>query len=346
MPQSSSYRAIDMDRYDWESFFESIGEKRYRAGQVCAWLWKRGVTVPHDMTDLSLALREKLLSSVDMSFPEVVREERSKDKTRKYLLDIDGVRIECALMDHADRMTACISSQAGCPIGCPFCATGASGFERNLTCGEIAYQLIVIENNIGRPIENVVMMGMGEPMLNFDNVERAVKMLNDSSMRGLGIRHIAISTSGVVPGIRRLADMESGVRLAVSLHAPTDELRDELVPCNSTWPLSELMDAMRYFTSKTGGRITVEYSLFKDVNDQVPIARKLVNLLRGQNVFVNLIPGNPLGRFKTSPPENVMRFQSILKTAGIESEVRTPRGRDINAACGQLRLSVQLDADI
>lgn len=331
-------RAIDMDKGAWERFFDEMGEKRYRAGQVCAWLWKRGISDPSAMTDFSKTLRERLASAVDFSLPRIEREEHAQDGTRKFLLEMnDGALVECVLMKHTDRSTACVSSQVGCPVGCPFCYTGQSGFERDLTQGEIAAQLLVMEQRIGRPIENLVLMGMGEPLLNYDAVMSAIKMINDPAMRGLGIRHITLSTSGIVPAVRRMADDGAGARLAVSLHAPSDELRDELVPCNSSYPIRELLDAMKYYSEKSGSRITIGYSLFKGVNDSIHDARKLVAILRGQHVYINLIPGNEHGRFKSSPPEDVLRFQSVLKSAGYESEIRVSKGRDISAACGQLR---------
>lgn len=332
--------AIDMNVSEWEAFFAEIGEKRFRASQVFAWLWKRGVFQPDEMTDLSKQLREKLAASLDLSFPSITREERAKDGTRKYLLALrDGATVECVLMKQQDRLSACISTQVGCPVGCPFCSTGASGFERDLSKGEIAAQFTAMEKSAGRPISSVVMMGMGEPLLNADEVFGAVAMMNDKRGRELGIRHITISTCGIVPGIVRMADEEVGARLAVSMHAPYDEMRDELVPCNTRYPLAELIGAMRYYQQKTGDRITVEYSLFSDVNDSVGYARKLVGILQGLKIFVNLIPGNSRGRFAPSPAQNVMRFQSVLRSAGFETEVRASRGADIKAACGQLKLA-------
>lgn len=333
--------AIEKDMNDWTAYFESIGEKSYRAKQMAAWLWKRYVFDPNEMTDFSKPLREKLSSDIDFFCPEIAHVETSKDGTKKFLIRLhDGVEIEAALLKMGDRLTVCLSSQAGCPIGCPFCSTGASGFERNLTKGEIAAQFIAIERYIGRQIGSIVLMGMGEPMLNYDAVIGAVSMLNDKNMREIGRRHITLSTSGIVPGIEKLAHSSCGIRLAVSMHAADDELRDELVPCNTTYPLAELMSVLKLYQEKTGDRITIEYSLFKDKNDGVSHARRLVSLLRGLHVYINLIPGNPFGGFLTSPHENIFRFESVLKTAGFETEIRASRGQDINAACGQLRLAL------
>lgn len=331
--------AIELDLAGWGEFFEEMGEPRYRAAQLCAWLWKRGVWDPAEMTDLSKALREKLTGEVAFDLPKIVKTERSKDGTKKFLVELaGGTLVECALIKQGGRLSACLSTQAGCPVGCPFCATGASGFERSLTRGEIASQFIAMERAAGKPVSSIVLMGMGEPLMNADAVFGAIAMLNDAKLRGLGIRHITLSTAGVAPGIRRMADEKVGVRLAVSLHAADDELRDRLVPCNSLYPLAELFDALSYYQRATGDRITIEYSLFKDVNDSVEHARKLVARLRGLHVYVNLIAGNDAPPYHTSPPENVLRFQSVLTSAGFESEIRAPRGRDINAACGQLRL--------
>lgn len=332
--------AIEKNSAEWAEFFAQIGEPSYRAGQMCAWLWKRGVFDPNEMTDFSKPLREKLTEALDFYVPRVVNVERSSDGTRKFLLEMsDGVKVECALMKQGPRLSACLSSQAGCPVGCPFCSTGISGFERNLTKGEIASQFAVMEKSVGRQIQSIVFMGMGEPFLNMDEVVGAIAMLNDKKMREIGIRHMTVSTAGIVPGIMRLADEGPSVRLAVSLHAPTDELRAELVPCSSRYPLAELMDSLRYYQEHTGDRITIEYSLFASVNDTIQHARKLVALLRGIKAYVNLIPGNATASYKTSLPQDTLKFQSVLKSAGIESEIRTPKGRDIHAACGQLKLS-------
>lgn len=325
---------------EWVPRLAELGQPSYRAGQLCNWIWKRGVFDVESMTDFSKAFREKLGELLDFRIPEIVREERSKtDGTKKFLIQMaDGVKVETALLKQGDRLTACLSTQAGCAIGCPFCVTGSSGFERNLSAGEIAGQFIVMEKHLGREINNIVLMGMGEPLLNGEAVFKAIRMLNDPKMRGLGIRHITLSTAGIVPGIQALAASGLGIRLAVSLHASEDELRDELVPCNTNYPLEELMQALRDYQQMTGDRITIEYALFKDKNDTLDHARKLVRLLHGLHVYVNLIPANEnKGGFERSKPETVLRFQSVLKSAGFESEIRVERGGDIKASCGQLK---------
>ncbi|MDR1916830.1 MAG: 23S rRNA (adenine(2503)-C(2))-methyltransferase RlmN [Synergistaceae bacterium] len=339
MSDNNRNAAIDFDFDDWAEYFAGIGEPTYRAGQMCSWLWKRGVFDAASMTDFGKSLRERISSSLDFSHPEIARVEQSRDGTEKFLMLLhDGATVETAMLRQGDRLTACISTQVGCPIGCPFCATGSDGFVRNLTRGEIAGQFAVMESHAGREINNVVFMGMGEPFLNTEEVLNAVRFLNSPKMRGLGIRHITISTAGVVPGIKSLTESGLGVRLAVSLHAADDDLRDELVPCNSNYPLRELMSALRDYQRTTGDRVTIEYALFKDRNDSIERARELVRLLHGLHAYINLIPANDNdGGYERSEPERALRFQSVLKSAGFESEIRVERGGEIIAACGQLR---------
>ena len=338
-PDKNRPLAIDLGYEEWVSLFERMGQPSYRAGQVTNWLWCRGVSDPAGMTNLGKPLREELVRNVDFTVPVVDKEERARDGTRKFLVSMrDSVRVETALLKQGDRLTACISTQAGCPVGCPFCVTGGAEFERNLSRGEIAYQMILMERRIGREINNVVLMGMGEPFLNTDESLAAIRMLNDPKLRGLGIRHMTVSTSGIIPGIRALADAGLGVRLAVSLHAVDDDLRDELVPSNTTYPVADLLAAIRDYQERTGDRVTIEYALFKGKNDSLEQARKLVRALRGIHVYINLIPANS-GRagYERSRDEDVLRFQSVLKSAGFESEIRVERGAEINAACGQLK---------
>jgi 23S rRNA (adenine2503-C2)-methyltransferase len=330
---------FEHDFDDWVKFFSAVGQPSYRAGQICAWIWRRRVFDPEDMTDFGKDLRARLAELLDFSPPEIIREDKSRDGTRKFLIVTTGrAKVETTLIKHGERLTACLSTQVGCPVGCPFCATGSAGFERNLSGGEIAEQLVLMEKHVGREINNVVLMGMGEPFLNTDAVLRAIRMLNDPKMRGLGVRHFTISTAGITPGIAALAASGLGVRLAVSLHAPNDELRDELIPCNTNYPLKELVAALKNYQITTGDRVTIEYALFKKKNDSLEHARQLVRLLHGLHVYVNLIPANEnKNGYERSAPEDVLRFQSILKSAGFESEIRAEHGGDITAACGQLK---------
>lgn len=332
--------APDMDFGEWKEYTEkALEEPAYRAGQICQWIWQKHADDPEEMTNLSKPLREKLAEKLDFAFPQLAREQRSADGTRKFLWRLrDGESVESVLMKQGDRLTACISTQVGCPLQCTFCATGLSGFVRNLSAGEIAGQVAAIEKKIGREINNVVYMGMGEPFLNTGAVLKSIRMLNDPKMRNLGIRHITVSTSGVIPGIRALAESGLGVRLAISLHAADGELRSMLMPVNNSYPVEDLREALVEYQEATGDRITIEYALFGGVNDGVERARELVRYLRGIHVYVNLIPCNSVeGRYAKPEAEDVLRFKSVLQTAGFECEIRAEQGADIDAACGQLR---------
>lgn len=332
--------APDMDFGEWKEYTEKeLGEPAYRAGQICQWIWQKHAESADEMTNLSKPLREKLAENLDFAFPQLAREQKSADGTRKFLWRLrDGESVESVLMKQGDRLTACISTQVGCPLQCTFCATGLSGFVRNLSAGEIAGQVAAIEKKMGREINNVVYMGMGEPFLNTEAVLKSIRMLNDPKLRNLGIRHITVSTSGIIPGIRALADSGLGVRLAISLHAADGELRSMLMPVNNSYPVEELREALVEYQETTGDRITIEYALFGGVNDGVERARELVRYLRGIHVYVNLIPCNSVeGRYAKPEAEDVLRFKSVLQTAGFECEIRAEQGADIDAACGQLR---------
>ena len=333
--------ALDLDKGEWSQLLDrEFGQPRFRADQICQWIWQKRVFDAADMTNLSKPLRDSLEGKIEFGAPLLIKEQRSQaDGTRKYLWQLrDGQSVESVLMKQGERLTACISTQVGCPLGCTFCATGLSGYVRNLSAGEIAGQFLAMESATGRDIGNVVYMGMGEPFLNTEAVLKSVRMLNDPGMRNLGIRHIAISTSGIVPGILELAASGLGVRLAVSLHAAEDELRSTLMPVNETFPLDDLRKAMQDYQRITGNRITIEYALFGGVNDSVEHARLLIRYLKGIHVFVNLIPYNSVdGRYERPSAESTLRFRSVLETAGFEAEIREEQGADIDAACGQLR---------
>lgn len=333
--------ALDLDNREWSQILDKeFGEPRFRADQICQWIWQKRTFDVAEMTNLSKTLRDMLESKIDFGAPLLIKEQRSSiDGTRKYLWQLrDGQSVESVLMRQGERLTACISTQVGCPLGCTFCATGLSGYVRNLSAGEIAGQFLAMERSVGRDINNAVYMGMGEPFLNTEAVLKSVRMLNDPDMRNLGIRHIAISTSGIVPGIRELAASGLGVRLAVSLHAADDDLRSSLMPVNETFPLDDLRKAMQEYQKTTGNRITIEYALFGGINDSVEHARLLLRYLKGIHVFINLIPFNQVdGRYERPTPENILKFRSVLVTAGFEAEIREELGSDIDAACGQLR---------
>lgn len=331
--------ALDLDREEWVERLAGIGQPKFRADQLVQWLWQKRVYDVNEMTNLSKSMRDEMKQIIDFQLPDMIKEQRSKDGTRKFLWRFrDGQTVESVLMQYNDRLTACLSTQVGCPLQCLFCATGLSGFSRNLSPGEIAAQFLAMEKIIGHDISNVVYMGMGEPFLNTDNVLKSIHMLNDDKMRNLGIRHFTVSTSGVLPGIIALANSGLRVRLAISLHAVDDELRGQLMPINQRYPLAELRETMEEYQKITGDRITIEYALFGGVNDSVEHARELVRYLKGIHVFINLIPFNAVdGRFEKPSAEAVLKFRKVLDTAGFEAEIRQERGADIDAACGQLR---------
>ena len=336
--------ALDLDYSEWEEYMTgAFAEPNFRAGQICEWLWQKYVCEPSEMTNLSKDLRAALAERLDFAYPALQREQHSQDGTKKFLWRLrDGEMVESVLLKEGSRLTLCMSTQVGCPLQCSFCATGQSGFVRNLNPGEIAGQLLAAEKHIGRQVNSVVYMGMGEPFLNAASVLKSVRMLNSPKMRRLGIRHITVSTSGVVPGIEEFAASGLGARLAVSLHAAENELRSMLMPVNRTYPLEELRSAMQKYQAVTGDRITIEYALFGGVNDSVEAARDLLRYLKGLHVFVNLIPANEVsGRFEKPRAEAVLRFRSVLESAGFECEIRAERGADIDAACGQLRRKTQ-----
>jgi len=321
-------------------FFVSLGEKPYRARQLMRWLYRQRVLDFDAMTDISAALRRRLALTASLDLPPVLAREHSADGTRKWLLDVGaGQAVETVFIPEPNRGTLCISSQAGCAMDCAFCATGAQGFNRNLTAAEIIGQVVLASIELGEtPITNVVFMGMGEPLANYRNVLPAVQLLTDEHAFGLSRRRVTISTSGLVPQMLKLAT-ECNVALAVSLHAPNDELRDRLVPINRIHPIAELLDACwRYAERLASRQITFEYVLLDGVNDSVEHARALGRLLRGKPAKVNLIPFNvfPGTEFRCSPPEAVDAFWRALKTPGLIVTVRRRRGDDIAAACGQL----------
>jgi 23S rRNA (adenine2503-C2)-methyltransferase len=319
-------------------------EPRFRADQICQWIYAKKVFDCQAMTNLSKALREKLGRESLIRVPLQVGERKSRDGTRKYLWQLeDGQRVESVLLDHANHTTACVSSQAGCPLSCAFCATGQAGYARDLSAGEILGQFLTMEQRLGRDVNNVVFMGMGEPLLNEASVLKSIRILNHAKMRNLGGRHITVSTSGIVPGIRDLADFEVPVRLSVSLHAPNDALRSKLMPVNRLYPLSALVEAMRHYRKRTGERVTIEYALIDGINDDPQLAFEMGALLDGLEAYVNVIPYNPAGTahsgaatFRRPSEARIKAFCAALTELSIEFEVRREKGTDILAACGQL----------
>ena len=330
-----------------EQFFESIGEKRFRAGQVMKWIHHFGVDDFDAMSNLGKALREKLKACAEVRGPEVVSEDISADGTRKWVIRVaSGSCVETVYIPQDKRGTLCVSSQAGCALDCSFCSTGKQGFNSNLTAAEVIGQVWVANKSFGtvpakidRAITNVVMMGMGEPLLNFDNVVAAMQIMMDDLGYGISKRKVTLSTSGVVPMIEELAK-HVDVSLALSLHAPNDALRNELVPINRKYPLAMLLDACQRYISQLGEKrvLTIEYTLLKDVNDQPEHAVQMIELLRNVPCKINLIPFNPFPHSGYERPSKnaVRRFQELLQQAGFNVTVRTTRGDDIDAACGQL----------
>ena len=337
---------LGLDRQGLEAFFTEMGEKAFRASQVLKWVHQFGVDDFEQMTNMSKALRQKLAEIAEIKAPEVVLDQGSSDGTHKWVLRLDsGNCIETVFIPVKDRGTLCVSSQVGCALECSFCSTAQQGFNRNLTAAEIVGQLRAAYQYFGaihrdeRIVTNVVLMGMGEPLLNFDNVVAAMNIMTDDDAYGLSKRRVTLSTSGVVPAMDRLAEV-SDVSLAVSLHAPTDELRNELVPLNRKYPLRELMAACkRYaFAGNSKRKITFEYVMLDGVNDSPEHAHQLVKLLKGVPNKVNLIPFNPFpqSHYKRSSEAVITRFWEILMAAGITTVTRRTRGDDIDAACGQL----------
>ena len=346
---------FDFDRAALERYFEEeLGEKKFRAQQVMKWIHHRYVTDFGDMTDLGKALRAKLEEHAVVHAPQLIFDKESTDGTHKWLLGMDPKNaIETVYIPDKGRGTLCVSSQVGCALNCTFCSTATQGFNRNLSTAEIIGQVWIAARHLGnvphqqRRLTNVVMMGMGEPLANFDNVVRAMSIMRDDLGYGLANKRVTLSTAGMVPMIDKLGEV-ADVSLAVSLHAPDDELRSELVPLNRKYPIAELMDAcVRYALRKRGTSVTFEYTLMQGVNDQPEHARGLVKLMREFDrrvqmkdaAKVNLIPFNPFPgtRFARPADEAIRAFQKQLNNAGMIAPVRRTRGDDIDAACGQLK---------
>lgn len=341
---------LGLDRNALERYFLSIGEKAFHARQVMKWIYQRGVNDFSQMTDLRLELRNLLSQQAVIELPTIANSQMSDDGTRKWLVKLaDGNCVETVFIPEEGRGTLCISSQVGCMLTCSFCATARQGFSRNLNASEIIGQLLIADQllmtaGLGpRPVTNVVMMGMGEPLLNYEEVVSALRLMLDDMTFGLSRRRVTLSTAGVVPRIDNLA-MDCPVSLAISLHAVTDELRDQLVPINRKYPISQLLGACeRYLENDTRRRITFEYVMLDGVNDSVEDARRLAALLKNIPSKINLIPFNtvPGITYKRSGTNAINRFRSELMRLGLTTITRRTRGADIAAACGQLAGEVQ-----
>jgi len=338
---------LGLSKKELEEFFVSIDEKPFRATQIVKWVHQRGVSEFSSMTDLSKTLRLKLEETCFIKAPEVVHEQLSQGGTRKWVISVgNNDLIEMVLIPDGDRATLCVSSQVGCAVDCSFCATGKEGFSRNLTLDEIIGQVWVAANSFGIPrqgsdrnVTNVVMMGMGEPLHNFDPVVKAMDLMMDDNAYGLSKRKVTLSTSGLVPQIDKLSKV-SNVSLTISLHAPNDELRDQLVPINKKYPIQDLLDSVkRYVDSCEDKRVTtIEYILINEVNDSLDIAAELASLLTQLPCKINLIPFNPFPKSDYQKPSRnrVKKFQQFLQEKGYITTIRSTRGDDIMAACGQL----------
>lgn len=338
---------LGMTKPQLEEFFESIGEKRFRAGQVMQWIHHFGAVEFGAMTNVGKALREKLEAVAEIRPPEIVSQDISADGTRKWVVRVaSGSCVETVYIPQGGRGTLCVSSQAGCALDCSFCSTGKQGFNSDLTSAEIIGQVWIANQSFGtipgkidRAITNVVMMGMGEPLLNFDNVVTAMSIMMEDLGYGISKRKVTLSTSGVVPMIDKLAEV-TDVSLALSLHAPNDELRNKLVPINKKYPLEMLLDSCYRYITRLGKErvLTIEYTLLAGVNDQPEHAEQLIALLKDFPCKINLIPFNPFPHSGYERPSNnaIRRFQDMLHKSGFNVTVRTTRGDDIDAACGQL----------
>ena len=320
--------------------FINMGEKPFRAEQVFKWLYEEKVKEFDEMTNLSLALREKLKENYTMCNFNILKKQESSDGTKKYLFDIlDGNAIETVLMSYHHGYSLCVSSQVGCKMGCKFCASTGIQFARNLTSGEIVEQILAVEQDNNIRISNIVFMGIGEPLDNYDNVVNAIRIINNQKGINIGARHISISTSGLVPKIYKLAEENIQCTLSISLHATTNEKRSSMMPVNKLYPIEELLKACKDYINKTNRRISFEYALAKDNNDNLEDAKRLVHLLKGMICHVNLIPINKIenGAYTKSSNENIMKFRDYLNDHGIVATIRRELGSDIDAACGQLR---------
>ncbi|MSP53427.1 MAG: 23S rRNA (adenine(2503)-C(2))-methyltransferase RlmN [Gammaproteobacteria bacterium] len=347
MDDTSKTNLLNLDQLAMQQFFIELGEKSFRGTQVFQWIHQHGVTDVTQMTNLSKVCQQRILEHCTFDVPQIAHDQQSVDGTRKWLMRLaDGNNIETVFIPEDDRGTLCISSQVGCALNCTFCSTGAMGFNRNLTTAEIIGQIWVARKALNdhdkdsqnKKITNVVMMGMGEPLLNYDPVIRAMSIMMSDHGYNLSKYRVTLSTSGVVPKMYDLAK-DSECALAVSLHAARDELRNELVPINKKYPIKELIAACKmFFADQPRRKITFEYTMLKGVNDTMLDAKQMAVLLKGVPAKVNLIPFNPFPdtKYECSERDHIVRFKNILVNAGINTQIRKTRGDDINAACGQL----------
>ena len=323
-----------------EEITDSLGATKFRARQIHNWIYLKSVKEIDEMTDLSIKFRDELKKIATVTDIKIKIKQVSSDGTIKYLLEFpDGECVETVLMrfDNRANLTACVSSQVGCAVNCTFCATGKRGFIRNLSYREIIEQVLTIQRDTGLKVTNVVFMGQGEPLLNLDNVLKAMEIFNENFQ--IGARRLTLSTSGIVPQIRKLADLDMQSTLALSLHAPNSEIRRKLMPIENKYNMDELHKALKYYVEKTGRRITIEYLLIKDLNDTVESAKQLAAYLKDIKCNINMIPYNPTEKNDYQRPSNnaIMKFKYLMEHSGKKVTIRLERGADIDAACGQLR---------
>lgn len=333
----------DLSLSDFQDYLKENELKPFHAKQIFRWLYDKRISSFSQMSDISKKMIDQLERDLEIKLPEIAEKQVSKDGTKKFLFRFsDGSLVESVLMVFDYGFSACLSSQVGCNMGCSFCASGLLKKQRDLTAGEIVSQALMIQKELDldeQRLGNIVVMGTGEPFDNYDNVMKAMSILNDPFGLQIGARHISISTCGVVPSINRFAKEDLQYNLAISLHAPNDELRSKLMPINKAYPLNELFKALRDYSSVNNRRLTFEYLLLKGVNDSPAEAKQIKDLLKGMNAYINLIPYNKVKEkdFETSDEENALRFYDLLKKNGVSVTLRQKRGTDIDAACGQLR---------
>ncbi len=339
--EKPSIYSLQLD--ELKEWLEQNGEKAFRASQIYEWLYEKRVSSFEDMTNLSKDLRTKLAESFTLTTLNTLIQQTSKDGTIKFLFELhDGYSIETVLMRHDYGNSVCVTTQVGCRIGCTFCASTLGGLKRNLEAGEIVAQVVKVQqalDELGERVSSVVIMGIGEPFDNYDNMMSFLRIINHDKGMNIGARHITVSTSGIVPKIYKFANEKLQINFAISLHAPNTELRSKLMPINRAYKLPQLMEAVKYYVDKTGRRITFEYGLFGGENDQVEHAEELAALIKGLKCHVNLIPVNyvPERDYVRTPKEQIKLFEDTLKKHGVNVTTRREQGHDIDAACGQLR---------
>ena len=348
---------LGLTKDDLVEIFKQHDEKPYRVNQVLEWIYKHRASSIDDMTNLSQPIREKLKEQFRFKTLSKVEVQGSEDTTRKFLFKLhDGRYVETVLIpaskglygDKADRLTACVSSQVGCAYGCKFCASGLAGLTRNLTPDEIVGQLMAVEEISGKKINNIVFMGMGEPLANIKNLEKALDIITGHWGMNIGARHITVSTSGLAPMIKKLADRPQQIRLAISLHGATDDVRDKIMPVNSKWNIDALFESLHYYKEKSNKRLTLEYILIKGINDSLEQARILAKRAKSLKALVNVIPYNTVEGLDWERPddEHCYKFRNTVRDAGVVTTMRIEKGHDIDAACGQLRLKQETSEGI